>query len=266
MTIPFTNTSFPEVYEQSLVGPLFRPWAEVMLDEVGLQSTDRVLDVACGTGVVARLAKERLGESGTVVGGDMSAPVLAVARRVAPSIDWRQGDAATLPLRGNEQFDVVICQQGLQFFSDRAAAAREMRRALAGGGRLAVSTWISDEDLPVLRELRRVAERHLGPVLDRRHGFADAGALQALLREAGLHDIQMKTLARSTRFKDGMDYVRLNAIALLGMSAVSKDMGEEDRTRTLAAIVRDSADVVSASTDEAGFSFELRSNIAIAKA
>ncbi len=266
MTIPFTNTSFPEVYEQSLVGPLFRPWAEVMLDEVGLAATDRVLDVACGTGVVARLAKERLGEGGIVVGIDVSPAMLGVARRVGPSIDWREGDAAALPLRGNEQFDVVICQQGLQFFSDRAAAAREMRRALAVGGRLAVSTWSSDEDLPVIRELRRVAERHLGPVLDRRHGFADAGALEALLRDAGLRDVRLKTLARSTRFKDGMDYVRLNAIALLGMSAVSKDMSDEDRSRTVAAIVRDSVDVVSAATDATGFSFELRSNIAIATA
>src|SRR5262245_45406857 len=102
MTLPsyaMNQASFPERYEQWLVGSLFRPWAELTLDEVKLSSGDHVLDIACGTGIVARVAKERLGDAGYVVGVDVSPDMLAVARAVAPPIDWREGNAIALPLR-----------------------------------------------------------------------------------------------------------------------------------------------------------------------
>src|SRR5919106_2329164 len=94
MSLPsyaMNQASFPEMYERWLVGPLFRPWAEMTLDELDLSSGDRVLDIACGTGIVARVARERLGEAGNVVGIDVSLDMLAVARAVAPNIDWREG-------------------------------------------------------------------------------------------------------------------------------------------------------------------------------
>ena len=264
MTLPFAQLSFPEMYEQALVGPLFQPWVEQILDEAELTREDRVLDIACGTGIVARLAKERVGETGKVVGVDLSPAMLAVARRVAPDIDWREGDASALPLQDDERFDVVVCQQGLQFFPDKLAAARQMYRALDARGRLAVSTWRPDEELPVLRELRRVAERHLGAIVDRRHNFGEAGPLEALLREAGFRDVRSKTLSRTIRFKDGTVFVRLNAMALVSMSTASKEMSDEERGRLVAAITRDSADVVLPHTDETGFAFELSTNVATA--
>ncbi len=264
MTLPFAQLSFPEMYEQELVGPLFRPWVEPMLEAVELATGDHVLDVACGTGIVARLAKERVGETGRVVGVDLSPAMLAVARRVAPGIDWREGDARALPLGDDERFDVVVCQQGLQFFPDRLTAARQMHRALEARGSLAVSTWRPDEEIALVRELRRVAERHLGAVVDRRHSFGEAGPLEALLREAGFRDVRSKTLSRTIRFKDGSVFVRLNAIALVGMSTASKEMSDEERGRTVAAITRDSAEVVLPYTDETGLAFELSTNVATA--
>jgi len=265
MALP-SQPSFPEIYEQALVGPLFRPWAELILNDVALAAGDRVLDVACGTGIVARLAKERLGEGGSVVGLDLSPAMLAVAREVARGIDWREGDATrALPLQDNEQFDVVVCQQGLQFFSDKPAAARHMRRALAANGRLAVSTWRPDEELPVLWELRRVAERHVGALVDRRHSLGEAGPLERLLREAGFRDVRSKTVSRTIHFDDGSVFVRLNAMALVGMSAASRDMSDEERGQIGAAIVRDSADVLRAHTDTTGFAFELSANVATAR-
>ena len=172
----FSQQSFPQIYEQALVGPLFRPWVDSLLEGVELGPGDRVLDIACGTGIVARLARERLGATARVVGIDVNPQMLAVARRVAPAIDWREGDAGVLPLGSDEQFDVVLCQQGFQFFQDRAAAARQMRRALVRGGRLGVSTWRPDEEFPLLRQLREIAERHLGPVDDRRHSLGEPEA------------------------------------------------------------------------------------------
>lgn len=265
MTLPFAQLSFPEIYEQALVEPLFRPWAGSLLQDVELAAGDRVLDVACGTGVVARTAKERLGHTGRIVGVDLSPAMLDVARRVAPDIDFRQGDAGALPLDDGEQFDVVVCQQGFQFFPDRAAGALQMRRALAPDGRLGVSTWRPDEEFPVLLELRRLAEKHVGAIDDRRHSLGDAGVLESLLRNAGFRDVGSKTLSRTIRFDDGSVFVRLNAMALVGMSAASKDMGDEKRAQVVEAITRDSAPVVEANTDERGFAYEISTNVATAR-
>src|SRR5436189_6203447 len=107
------------MYERWLVPSLFRPFAELMLDRTRVVRGDRILDVACGTGIVARLARERIGADGRVVGIDRSPLMLAAARGAAPEIDWREGDAGALPLEPGETFDVVCCQQGPQFLPDR---------------------------------------------------------------------------------------------------------------------------------------------------
>lgn len=251
MAIASGQASFPELYEQALVGPLFRPFAELLVGEAGLAPGARVLDIACGTGIVARLAAARVGPA-TVVGVDVSPPMLAVARGLEPEIDWREGEAAALPLRDGEQFDVAFCQQGMQFFPDRAAAAREMHRALAPGGRVLVSTWRADDEMPPLRELRRVAERRLGPISDRRHSLDDPRALEDLLREAGLRDVRSKTASRRVRFEDGSTYVRMNAMALVGMSARGKDMDDKQRAQAIAAVVEESSELAE---------FELLANV-----
>ena len=250
------------MYEQWLVGPLFRPWAEAILEEVALATGNRVLDIACGTGIVARLAKERLGGTGRVVGVDVNAQMLAVARSLAPGIEWREGSAAALPLHDGEQFDAVICQQGLQFFPDKPAATRQMRIALAPGGKLAVATWRATEEIPLLRELHRIAERHLGAIVDQRHSFGDAARLEALLREAGLRNVRVKTMSRTIRFSDAPAFVRLNTMALVGMSPASKGMGEEERRRVSAAIASDSEKALPPYTDAAGLAFEISANVA----
>jgi ubiquinone/menaquinone biosynthesis C-methylase UbiE len=268
MSLPsyaMNQPSFPEMYEQWLVGPLFRPWAEMTLDEVHAAPRDRMLDIGCGTGIVARVARERLGRAAYVVGIDISPDMLAVARKMAPDVDWREGNAGALPLQDGEQFDVVVCQQGLQFFPDKPAAAAEMRRALARGGRLAVATWRSDDEVPFFRELRRIAERHLGAIVDDRFSFGDAAQLESLLRDAGFDDVRSRTISRTIRFNNDPTLVRLNAMALVGISAAGKGMGDEERKRVVDVIVRESAPVLQSYTDESGVAFELSTNLATAK-
>jgi ubiquinone/menaquinone biosynthesis C-methylase UbiE len=199
-----------------------------------------------------------------VVGVDLNPGMLTVARRVAPAIEWREGDAGALPLGEDERFDVVICQQGLQFFPDRPAAARQWHGALEAGGRLAVSTWRPDDEIPLFRELRRVAERHVGPIVDRRHSFGETGPLEALLREAGFRQVRSSTVSRTIRFSDGAVFVHLNAMALVGMSAASRDATDEERGRIVAAIVRDSADVLPPYLAAGALAFEVSSNVATA--
>jgi ubiquinone/menaquinone biosynthesis C-methylase UbiE len=260
-----SKSSFPEMYERWLVGPLFRPWAEMTLDTLGLSPADRVLDVACGTGIVARCARERIGDGARVVGVDISPDMLAVGRRVAPEIDWREGDASSLPLGDGEGFDVVVCQQGLQFMSDRSGAVRQMRRALAPGGRLAVTTWRPDDEAPFFRELRGVAERHLGPIADRRHGFGEASPLEALLRDAGLGEVRVRTVRRTIRFEESGAFVRMNAMALVGMSAGGQRLSEEERARVLETIAGESGPVLEAYAEGPGIAFELATNLATAR-
>ena len=262
----FSQASFPELYETALVGPLFQPWVEPLLQDVELQPTDRVLDVACGTGIVARIAEKRCGSTGRVVGVDLNPQMLAVARRVTPTIEWREGDASELPLLDGEAFDVVLCQQGFQFFPGRAAAARQMHRALVKGGRLGVSTWRPDEEFPVLRELRAIAERHVGPIADRRHSLGDPDPLEAVLREAGFQDVRSKYYSRIIRFQDGSIFTRLNAMALVSMSTQASALDDEERQRIVRAIVNDSAALVRMHTDAAGFAYEIGTNVVLAEA
>jgi ubiquinone/menaquinone biosynthesis C-methylase UbiE len=254
--------SFPEIYEQELVGPLFRPFAERILDDVAIAPGDRVLDVACGTGIVSRLARERVGETGTVVGVDLSPAMLAVARKVAPGVDLREGDAASLPLDDDEKFDVAVCHQGLQFVPDKTAAAGQMHRALAAGGRLAVATWRPDGELPLIPELRRVAEQHLGPIVDMRHSFGETEPLESLLMDAGFRDVAAKTLSRRVRFADASLFLRLNTMALVGMSPASKEMGEDERGRIVDAIIGESAEVAAPFMDQDGLAFDISTSVA----
>lgn len=259
------QVSFPQMYEQWLVGPLFRPWAEMTIDQLELREGDRVLDIACGTGVFARVARERIGGGGHVVGVDISPDMLAVARSVAPGIEWREGSAAALPLNDEEVFDIVACQQGLQFFPDKPAAAAQMRRALAKGGRLAVATWRSDEEIPFFRELRRVAEPHLGAVSDQRYGFGDSAPLEKLFRDAGFHDVRTQVLSRTIRFDADVPFIRMNAMALVGMSAAGKAMSDSERQSVVETIVNESWAVRERYLVGTAVMFELKTNLATGK-
>jgi ubiquinone/menaquinone biosynthesis C-methylase UbiE len=132
------------LYERVAVRHVLGPWAPLLVDAARLAAGERVLDVACGTGVVARIAALRVGCGGRVTGVDLNAGMIGVARSLpladAAPIDWLEGSALALPLP-DALVDAVLCQQGLQFFPDKALALREMRRVLRRGGRLALSVW-----------------------------------------------------------------------------------------------------------------------------
>lgn len=131
----------PENYQRYFVPAIGAPVAEDLIQAAALAPGERVLDVACGTGVVTRLAAERVGATGTVAGLDVNPGMLQVARKVtddATSIDWYETSAEAMPLP-DESFDVVLCQMGLQFIPDKLAALREMRRVLAADGRVVLN-------------------------------------------------------------------------------------------------------------------------------
>jgi ubiquinone/menaquinone biosynthesis C-methylase UbiE len=138
----FDTTAVPDAYERYLVEPIFGPWVHVLLDYAGVSVGDRVLDVASGTGVVARLAAERVGDSGRVLATDVSPGMLAVATAADARVETLAAAARDLSGAGGG-FDVAVCQQGFQFLLDRVAAAQAMGRAVRKQGRVAVAEWLS---------------------------------------------------------------------------------------------------------------------------
>ena len=151
-----------EVYEQYFVPALFREWPPRLLDAARVAPGQSVLDVACGTGVLARAAIERVGPKGAVVGLDLNEGMLSVARRVEPRVDWRQGAAEKLPFPDGT-FDAVVSQFGLMFFADRPRALREMQRVLKPGGRLAVAVWDAIERSSGYAAMNDLLLAELGP-------------------------------------------------------------------------------------------------------
>lgn len=176
-------------YEQRLVPALFSPCAERLVEAAAVGPGARVLDVACGTGVVARTAAARAGPEGRVAGLDVNPGMLAVAARRAPAIDWRQGGAEALPWE-DAAFDVVLCQFGLNFFAEPELAFREMWRVLTPGGRLAVAVFGGLERNPAYAEMVEVLRRRLGPTpaeaLGLPFSLGEPGALSGLLEKAGI--------------------------------------------------------------------------------
>jgi SAM-dependent methyltransferase len=150
-----------EAYEAAFVPAFFAQWAPILCDAAGVAAGQKVLDVACGTGIVARTAADLVGAP-NVVGVDINEAMLTVARRVRPDIDWRQGDAGALPLP-DLAFDVVLCQMALMFFPERAVALGEMRRVAAAGGTIAVLVPSALDVQPAYGPLVDMAAHHAGP-------------------------------------------------------------------------------------------------------
>jgi SAM-dependent methyltransferase len=190
-------------YEDLHVPALFAEWAPRVADAARIGPSDRVLDVACGTGVLAREAAARVGAHGAVAGVDPDAGMLEIARRRAPHVAWRAGTAETLPYP-DAAFDAVVTQFGLMFFADRVAALREMVRVLAPGGRMAIAVWDELERSVPYATLVALLERTVGrPAADAlRAPFAlgDPSALRALFAEAGLRDTRITTFRGRGRF------------------------------------------------------------------
>jgi SAM-dependent methyltransferase len=181
-----------EVYEQYFVPAIFGQWARRVVDAAQVRSGDRVLDIGCGTGVLARAAAEQVAAESQVTGLDLNQGMLAVARRLQPQVDWRQGDARTLPF-ADASYDVVMSQFALMYFSDRIAALKEMVRVLRPGGRLAIAVWGPFENAGGYVILTEIARRKCGQaaanVLAAPFVLGDAETVRTLFLEAGINEV-----------------------------------------------------------------------------
>lgn len=195
--------SAADVYEEFFVPALFQQWVEHVEQAAQLAPGQMVLDVACGTGVLAREAARQVTSAGSVVGLDRNEGMLAVARREAPAIDWRQGMAETLPFQDNS-FDAVVSQFGLMFFEDRPAALKEMWRVLRPDGRLVVAVWDVLDHSPGYAAMTALLQRLFGSdaadALRAPFNLGDRETLLSLFVQAGILNAQIQTQDGTARF------------------------------------------------------------------
>jgi SAM-dependent methyltransferase len=167
-----------------------------------------VLDLACGTGAVARIAAARVGETGRCVGLDSDPAMLAVAARTSPDLTWDEGDVASMPY-DDGTFDLVTCQQGLQFFSDRPRALNEARRVLRPGGRFALVIWRAIEFCPGHGAIFAELGALLGPEKSNPTAFSlfEQAEIGRLFADAGFIDIDMRSKTLMSHYPSARQFV-----------------------------------------------------------
>lgn len=201
-TYQLTNQA-AQIYESQKVPAMFRPLAESTVSLIQVDSTDDILDVACGTGILARVIGEKYPDIQRLVGSDLNQGMLDVARTLTATepykSEWYAADVGSLPF-DNHSFTLCFCQQGLQFFPDKAKALSEIHRVLKPDGRLVLSIW--SEVSPLFTILAEALERHIGTAIAERSlapfAFRDQAHIENLLTKAGFteHKVQILTVDR----------------------------------------------------------------------
>jgi ubiquinone/menaquinone biosynthesis C-methylase UbiE len=257
-----------ELYERYLVPAVTIKWAADLVRRAQPRPGEAVLDVACGTGIVSRLAAKIMGQ-GHVTGLDLNSAMLRVAR-TTPSegvrIDWVEGSALDLPFP-SASFDLVLCQLGLQFFPDQKRALREMCRVLSNSGRIALSVFSPIEHTPGSHALVLALDRVLGPhassIKRGEHAFEHQDQLRNLLVNSGFAAVEMERVVQQLAFPSVLDYVRFQLLAT-PMKVLLKD-----RTDGQAVISQIAAEIARLSTAsmlrDGAFSFPQEAYVATAR-
>jgi len=251
-------------YERVMVPAVFAPWAKDLLDTVALAPGMRVLDVACGTGIVARLAAPLVGPNGRVIGTDSNEAMLAVARTQPPpagaQVEWRQGDATRLPFFDAE-FDAVLCQHGLQYVSDRFAAVREIKRVLVVGGLLGLSVFCRSIGYEIFEHTAAefVGEK-AAAVMREPFALADAEELSGLLTGVPLAIVKMHTKTLPARFASAGDFIDYQLGARLA-NAIGT-LSDEKRKALVSALLSSFEPYVGSD----GLAFPMEAHVVVARA
>ena len=192
-----------EIYDQFFVPALFAEWPARVLKAAKVQPGDKVLDVACGTGILARTAVSLVGTQGKVVGVDINQDMLAVAKVKAPHLSWETAPAEALPF-DNGSFDHVVSQFGFMFFTDQVKAIREMKRVLRPGGNLAIAVWDKLDNTPGYAVVAQILEELFGQEvansIEAPYNLGDTQKITALFAAAGVENITIQTITGQAKF------------------------------------------------------------------
>lgn len=198
-----------ENYQKYFVPVIGGPFALDLVNQAGLRPTERVLDVACGTGTIARLAAERVGSNGRVSGLDVNAAMLSVARSLpsAVPIKWYETAAESVPLP-DHSFDVIFCALGLQFFADKSAALCEMHRLLKPGGRVYITTPVPNAFFDLFdRAIARHVSEEASAFVHAVFSLSDPREMEALLTDAGFSSVTTRTHTRSVQLPPAREFM-----------------------------------------------------------
>lgn len=259
-----------DIYDGYFVPAIFVPWTHVLLEHAEPQAGERVLDVACGTGIVARTVAPLVGSEGKVIALDISPDMLAVARKhAAPSgavIEWREGDALALP---DGPFDLVLCQQGLQFFPDPAAAVTEMRRVLDHEGRVVLSVWQPLQLHVVYEALLRSTAHQLGAALeDLAHAWSlgDAKQLRRLFDDAAFQETTISQHSITVEFPEPDRFVDLTVLGGATTIPAFARLGEAERAELVESVKQETEDVLERYRNEQTIAFPMYAHTVVARA
>ncbi len=256
-----------QTYEDFFVPAIFSRWAPVLLEHAKPVRGERVLDVACGTGAVARVVAPLLGEEGRLLALDINPAMLAVARSLprpdGAEIEWLEGSAMDLP---EGEFDLVLCQQGLQFFPERSRALEQMRERLGSTGRVALSVWRGLEHQPVYRALFESEARHMRLPLEEVSTpfmLGDADELRTLMTEAGFQRVDVIAEERQVTFPSRENFVALTTLAAAAVMPEPAQMSDEEQKALIAAITEDMGETLDAFDGASGVAFPMSTHIVI---
>ena len=258
----------PDAYERYLVPALFREAAEKLIAHAAIQPGERVLDLGCGTGIVARVAAEHLGDGENVTGVDANQGMLDVARRVSaethPGIEWQQGAAEDLPL-ARSAFDVGLSQQAFQFLENRDAALKEIHRVLRPGGRLVFSVFRSIEHnhtyQPLIEAFRRHGGDSLGTMMNSPFQEWTREGLREMVTEAGFAQADITISLVTARFPSVADFIQ-QELSSSPLSEMVSTMDDDVRE----AIARDTRAGLREYIDDRGVMHPLQTYLVSARA
>ena len=257
----------PAAYEEYLVPGFFKPWAEKLVHHSSPAPGSTILDVACGTGIVARTAASKLGSDARVTGLDLNQQMLNKASEMAEKeglkINWQQGDAGELPYEEN-RFDNLFCQQAMQFFPEPEQVMKEMQRVLKSGGKLALNILRSIQHNPAYRILADELEEHAGETAGTmmRSPFPDwdQKTIRNMVAEAGFRNIQVHLDIITMRYPSPEEFLRREA-ASSPLAGEIEAMEPEKRMELVDDLIRS----LEAYTDDRGVVFPMETYMIVAK-
>jgi ubiquinone/menaquinone biosynthesis C-methylase UbiE len=262
-------TNPAQMYEAFLVPAVFRPWAEELVRRLEPREGIRALDAGCGTGVVTRLVAQAIGPKGAVTGLDMNPAMLEIARGIpveagSAPITWVQSAADSVALP-DATFDLITCQQMLQFAPDRLAVLREFRRLLAPGGRVAIAAWAGAELHPLQMEVDRAIQRRTGqPALAAGFALSESEEIRTLLEAAGFRVDGIELVHKESRFRDPEGAIRNHLLAATAGIASFRQLDSEARDEVLRQIASDVAPLVREHTVDGELVHDWHAHIALA--
>jgi SAM-dependent methyltransferase len=190
-------------YEALFVPALFSPWTWHLVEGAGIDEGSHVLDIACGSGVLARQALSKTGGSGRIVGIDPAPGMIAAAMELEPNIEWVLGSAEKMEF-DDSGFDSIVSQFGMMFFKDRNVAASEIFRVMKPGGRLAVAVWNSIENNPAYGDIIAVLDEEVstaaGDALRLPYSLGDSEEVTGIFDHAGFTDLSVETKTEQATF------------------------------------------------------------------